>query len=123
MKLDKDLVRKILLKLEEDQSEPREIVNLQVSGHTHREISYHVQLLSQAGFVKAIDASSFDGEDWKPQHLTYEGHEFLDTVRDPQIWRETKDMAGKVGAVSVQMLWEIGKAVLKAKAATLGISL
>jgi len=37
-------------------------------------------------------------------------------VCDPEIWRETKEGASKIGAASVQFLWEIGKGILKAKA-------
>jgi hypothetical protein len=124
MKLDKDLVREILLKLEADQSDPRDLVPLEITGHSQLEIAYHVHLLADAGFLEALDLGSFDGYDWQPKHLTYTGHEFLDTVRDPEIWRETKDGASKIGAASVQLLWEIGKGILKAKAKQhLGIEL
>ena len=47
--------------------------------------------------------------------LTWQGHEFLDTVRDPEIWRKTKERAGSVASVGVSFIWEIAKAELKAK--------
>lgn len=124
MTLDKDLIREILLALEADVSDPRHPVDLTIPGHTAREISYHVRLLAEAGFVKALDFGSFDGDTWQPQRLTYSGHEFLDTVRDPEVWRETKEAAKKIGASSVQLLWELGKGLVKLKAQQhLGISL
>lgn len=46
--------------------------------------------------------------------LTWEGHEFLDTVRSPEVWRRTKEAAGKVGGVSITILAEIARATAKA---------
>jgi hypothetical protein len=123
MKLDNDLVREILLALEADQGDPQLPKQLQIPEHTQQEIAYHVGLLAEAGFIKAVDFSSFDGYDWHPQRLTYDGHEFLNTVRDPAIWRETKEGAKKLGVASVQLLWEIGKGIVKAKAKAHGIDL
>jgi len=124
MTLDKDLIREILLALEADESDPRAPILLNVPGHAPEEIAYHVHLLAEAGFIKAIDFGSSDGYDWQPQRLTYNGHEFLDTVRDPEVWRETKEAAKKIGASSVQLLWELGKGLVKLKAQQhLGISL
>lgn len=48
-----------------------------------------------------------------PQRLTYAGHEFLDTIRDAEVWRRTKDAAGKMSGVSLQVMVEIGKAFAK----------
>ncbi|MCK0551051.1 DUF2513 domain-containing protein [Pseudomonas syringae] len=39
---------------------------------------------------------------WQPRRLTYKGHEFLDTVRDEEIWRRTK-----AGGVGLGLLLEI----------------
>lgn len=123
MTLDKDLIREILLAIEADESDPRAPIRLNVPGHTQEEIAYHVHLLAEAGFIQAIDFGSSDGYDWQAQRLTYNGHEFLDTVRDPEVWRETKDAAKKIGANSVQLLWELGKGLIKLKAQQhLGIS-
>lgn len=116
MKLEKDLVRRILLDLEADNGDPRDWKRLEIDGHTHQEIAYHVQRLAEAGFVKATDASSSNIYDWMPQSLTYEGHEFLDTVRDPEIWRETKERASKIGSASLQILFEVATGIVKAKA-------
>jgi hypothetical protein len=55
--------------------------------------------------------------------LTFKGHEFLDTVRDSEVWKLTKESAQKAGVASVQVLFEIGKAYAKQKLAEHGISL
>ena len=45
--------------------------------------------------------------------LSWEGCEFLDTVRSPEVWRRTKEAAGKVGGVSIAVLADIAKATAK----------
>jgi hypothetical protein len=61
--------------------------------------------------------------DWNAKCLTYQGHEFLDTVRDSEIWRRTKDSAAKAGAASVQILFSVATALAKQKLAELGVAL
>lgn len=121
VQLNKDLVREILLAIEADQGDPREPKRLDLPGYTGQEVSYHVRLLAEASFLEAVDFSSFDGYEWQPQRLTYAGHEFLDTIRDPEIWQNAKEGARKVGAASVQLIWQIATAYAKAKAKHLGI--
>jgi hypothetical protein len=123
MKLDKDLVREILLAVEASDHDPRGWMTLDLPGHNLQELSYHVQLLDEAGFIEAQELSSNDGYEWQPKRLTYEGHEFLNTVRDDEIWRRTKETATKVGAASVQALFAIATAAVKQKLAEHGISL
>jgi len=125
MKLDKDLVRNILLAIEADTGDPRGWIDLEIPDHSHVEVAYHVELLAEANFIEAIDLCSIgpDGYDWKPKRLTYEGHEFLDTIRDNQVWKETKEIAKQVGAGSVTMLFEIGKAYIKQQLVPHGIHL
>lgn len=112
MKLDKDLVREILLAIESSNHSPDEPMGLTDERWTAQEISYHVMLLHEAGLVIAEDLS-FLAETfpiWQIKRLTYKGHEFLDTVRDGEVWRLTKAGAEKAGGTSLAMMLEIGKA-------------
>lgn len=123
MKLDKDAIRAILLAVEADNGSPMMPKQLKISDLSDEEISYHVHLLAEAGYVDAANLRSFQFDDWKPKRLTFAGHEYLDTVRDNEIWRLTKEGAKEVGASSVSMLFEIGKAIVKQKAIEHGIHL
>ena len=122
MKRDKELMREILLRIEASPS-PVGFVEIDIPKHAQIEVSQHVELLSEAGFIEAYDLTTMDSYDWRPKRLTYEGHEFLDTVRDPEIWRATKETAKKVGASSVEVLFEIGKNLVKQKLMELGVHL
>ena len=123
MKLDKDLVREILLALETDDGDPFGWKDLSFGGHSQEEVAYHVCILAEGGFLTAMDLSTMDGADWRPQRLTYDGHEFLDTIRDNQVWKLTKDTAKKAGVGGLKVLVEVGKSYAKQKLIEHGVHL
>ena len=98
-------------------------VELDFPDRSYEDVAYHVEKLHEAGFLHAHELTSSSGYDWKARQLTYEGHEFLDTVRDSEIWKTTKETATKVGASSVQVLFEIGKNLVKQKLIEHGVHL
>lgn len=57
MKLDKDLVREILLAIEASSDSPETGKHLDLEGRTQNEISYHIMLLDEAGLVVGQDAT------------------------------------------------------------------
>lgn len=63
-----------------------------VDGYSAAEIGYHIELLSQAGFITAIDLSTMGSPypDWRAKTITWEGHEFLDSARDETRWERAK---------------------------------
>lgn len=108
MKLEKDLVREILLAVEASNEDPLGWTELNLEGRETLDVSYHVMLLHEAGLIVGEDLSTDDGLEWLPKRLTYTGHEFLDTVRDAEVWTLTKTGIEKVGSVSLML--ELGKA-------------
>ena len=120
MKRDMDLIRTILLKIEE-QGDPQLRRVPTIQGADEHTVRSHVGLLLDAGLVRAIDASTYSSRDYLEIGLTWEGHEFLDNIRDPEIWRKTKSGAKKVGSFSIGILAEIARAAITAKAQSLGV--
>lgn len=120
MKRDMDLVRQLLLRIEEEGTPAVPNVPA-LDGYSEEVVIHHVKLLAQAGLVTAIDASSFDGPDYLQIEMTWQGHDFLASVRDPDIWRRTKEGAGKVGSWSIGTIAEVAKAVALAKMKELGL--
>jgi hypothetical protein len=125
MKRDMELIRQVLLQVEEKSTGPvRTIDDLEVEGYNHDQIVYHVWLLTQAGLLHAKDFSSMSGVDWRPVCLTWQGTELLDSIRDQEVWGKTKDGMRKVGGAGVELMWELAKAYTKAKLTeTLGVAL
>jgi len=113
MKLDKDLVREILLAIEANEDDPYNAFVMELPEREDIEVSYHLMLLHEAGFIHAQNLSSPSGISWYPMRLTYSGHEFLDTVRNGEVWELTKAGAEKVGSVSIGLMLELGKAYAK----------
>lgn len=74
----------------------------------------YILMLHSAGFLEKSPKTS-------TYRLSWAGHEFLESVRDPEIWRKTKDGANKLGSWSVGILAEIAKGFIRAKAAALGL--
>ena len=120
MKLDKDLVREILLALEADDGDPREFKDIEPPGWTPEQVAYTVCILAEGGLIEATDSG---GMDWRAQRLTYAGHEYVDTIRDGEVWRKTKEIASKAGVFSLQVLIETGKTVVKQELAKYGVHL
>ena len=105
-------MREILLAIEASDHSPEEGITLSLENRTSREISYHVLQLHDGGFLIGQDASFLSDTFpvWQAKRLTYKGHEFLDTVRDGEVWALTKTGAEKVGSASLSLMLELGKA-------------
>lgn len=118
MKRDMDLVRELLLKLESLPLEPGHALVLMPESsevatgeHSGAEIEYHLSLILEAGFVEDVDLHPMRGITFT--RLSWRGHEFLDTIRSPQVWHETKSGIAKIGGASVELAWEIAKGYAK----------
>ncbi len=81
MKRDMDLIRQILLAVEKH-NDPDKGIPVNIAGRSEGQVSYHIRLLDQAGLVKALHIrDGGGGERWILYHLTWQGHDFLDTIR------------------------------------------
>jgi hypothetical protein len=101
-----DLARAILLELEKEKypftGAPHD---LSMTGYTEKEVSFHVSLLSQAGFLEAAAYRLSTGEVWKPIAIKWDGFEFLDSARDDTRWQHAKSIIkDKGGALTLEAL-------------------
>ena len=117
MKCDMDLIRELLTRIESD---PRadgkhwlKLEQLDIGQHSAEEVRYQILLLSEAGFIKA----DFSQPSLMPRilRLTWEGHEFLDDIRDPDIWEKTKERLKGLTSVGIAIFGEVAKAEIKKK--------
>ena len=91
-----DLVRQLLLEIEEKAAyPPRSIILFEIPEFSQDEIHYHIKLLVQADLVEGQESFRNDGK-WVATGLTWKGHELLDTIRDENVWRKTKRLAGNM---------------------------
>jgi hypothetical protein len=96
MKRDLELIRKILLAVE-DGKQP-----LFLTDHNSSEICYQVQCLLDYSYVEGKVLWNGVGETQVPvtcvvKRITMAGHDYLDSVRDPKVWTKTKSVLENVG--------------------------
>ena len=117
MKRDPDLERQILLAIEAYDGESRPgYADLSGLGATRLQINYQTRLLHEAGLVWAIDCETFDDRfAMTPVRLTMSGHEYLDSVRDEEVWRRTKQGAQAVGYFSLEALSALARGFMREK--------
>ena len=103
-----DLVRKILFAIEENPSgfAPRK---LEIDGYSEEEIGYHVYIMIDGGLLTGIETTERSGASLKAvaNHITWQGHEFLDASRDSERWKKAKAIADKIGGVTINVIGQI----------------
>lgn len=101
MKRDMDLVRQILMTLNEHQNgfAPG---RLTVDGYSNEKIGYHCYLLGEAGLIEAIDNTEIGSPSPTAiaQRLTWHGHEFIENAQNENVWSQTKKAVSKMGDAS-----------------------
>lgn len=121
MKRDLGLIRELLLKLEEVEKETFDIITIgssepeiAVEGFEVDQIDYHMSLLYEAGLITSgTDTDSMGDGAWIFRRLTWAGHDFLDTVRDPEVWKRTKSGASKLGGLAFGAFKDMATAYAK----------
>lgn len=117
MKRHMDLVRHLLFVFEEKPGpEMMRVSDLTVEGYSPGEIQYHLNLMYQAGLVNGEDVRSTTSDRLikvMPFDLTWQGHEFLEAVRDPEVWRQAKAGASRAGTAGIEFVWGMAKVLLK----------
>ena len=103
MKRDLDLIRGILLFVEDKAGINKGVgLNELLALNANRDlVAYQLELLSDAGFIDAEPMKGLGGYlDFYIRRLTYNGHEYLDSIRDETIWEKTKEKLAMVGGAS-----------------------
>lgn len=116
MKRDLDLLRNILLKIENLDSANTEITKESFSDLNSDIdlIYYHLQLLNDAGFIESSDISWKLSSNMFVKRLTFSGCEYLDLVRNQGVWENTKSKLIKIGgSASISIIKEVAESVIR----------
>lgn len=117
MKRNFDLIMDIL-KYFEERDEISAIKKLSLDGYDDNVVAYHVRIMYEAGFLdaEAITSKSTESRliDVWPFGLTWEGHEFLDSIRQRSVLAKVKERLGG-GLVDVPFAVIKGLAIAYAK--------
>ncbi|MEO0476546.1 MAG: DUF2513 domain-containing protein [Planctomycetota bacterium] len=118
MKRDPQLIRQILLTCESHEHgfAPSKLA---IEGYTEEEIGYHVYLLGDARYMNVIDMTSFRSNQSPkamPRSLTHAGHDFLDAIRDEEVWKSTKTIIAKTGGWTLGVIASVATEIITRKA-------
>lgn len=136
MKRDWDLIRKILLDLEEHSEFLEPYLDDEAdwalqTGDTFFKYCEHVNLLIEAGLVKGVRHSLYSNDDssiefWVhvPYGLTWQGHEFIASIREHGAWSKIKNGLKQEGiSMSIEIVRAMGKSLLQEKLRKIGVDL
>lgn len=117
MKRDMELVRKILFNLEDDEETFR-WKPIIIDGFEVNTIAHHLKIMDEANLIEAKQTvSTKDRHIWMAKDLTWNGHEFLDSIRNDKVWNKTKkaikSKGFELGNVPIDILKECAKLQLK----------
>ena len=118
MERDLDLVRGMLLGVEKAGT-PTEIMALGLEETDFQVLAYHAQILVEAGLLKAritwVDNSDLPVS-VVVERLTWEGHDYLDAVRDDGIWVKTRALVReRAGVAALEVVKSVAIAIAKAQ--------
>jgi hypothetical protein len=99
MKRNWDTVREILVAAEELPA-GNALTTISFPAERLSEITYHIEILTEAGIIQAAISSELGGgtPHFHVWRLTWEGHEFLDSIRNDNMWNRTKSFITDKGA-------------------------
>ncbi|WP_196598595.1 DUF2513 domain-containing protein [Pectinatus frisingensis] len=102
MRRDLDLIREMLIKIELADSNKRKITSEYFSSLSDNEnkIIFHIELLIDAGFIEAVEIPMMKISDFCIKRLTFDGCDYLDSIRDENIWEKTKNKLKLVGSAA-----------------------
>lgn len=124
MKLNPDCIRDILLYLEENlkisENEFSSItfqkIKCDLSNYSEDDIFYSIYNLKQIRYIEGNikDVGEMKMYICEIQNITWNGHQFLNTIRPTSVWEATKLGASKLGIMSIQALSTIAMKVAEA---------
>lgn len=131
MKRDMDLIRAILLHFEAAEKPRLSSKSLVLDGWSGEQIAFHIELMKEAQLLdhQVVRPQFSDGGYMRAAfdmglRPTMKGYELLDSIRDPDLWRKTKEAGTRIGGAGVELLWEIAKGIAKQQMKTkLGIDI
>lgn len=118
MKRDMDLLRLLLLTLEELDQDGQSIyhftdVDFSIDGYSWEQVVYHFDLAVESGLVDQGGSGVMNGILFR--RLTWSGHDFVDAVRDDEIWKRTRQGAAAAGGFSLELLKDLAKGFIRKK--------
>ncbi|QHM64139.1 hypothetical protein C7M47_03104 [Lactiplantibacillus plantarum] len=118
MELNHELIRSLLLFVESNDSllgvsddQLRDFVKKQ--NVSYEQLTYVIRRLEEKDLINAyIQTGSNIVVDMSINSLTFDGHAYLDNIRDPEVWKKTKSVTSKLASVSMDIAVKVASNVV-----------
>jgi hypothetical protein len=120
MKLNHDCVRECLLYLEKNLEfaktiDPNQLI--EDLKYSKNDIFYSLQKLQETGYIEGgvTVSNTFTSCIYNVnpiRDISWEGHEYIDTIRDNKVWHKTKKVTASLKSVPLSMMKTIAAQVL-----------
>lgn len=116
MRLNQDCIRDLLLYLENNLSIDKNLCinGLKLKKYSQTDLLYTAQKLEEAGYIKCKNSRYYDS--FLPcidvSSITYQGHQFLDNIRDDKVFNKTKSLMSSLKSVSIEIISETSSKVI-----------
>lgn len=116
MRLNNDCIRDILLYLEENITYDISCIRFDslsssLNSYTPDTLRYHINQLYNAGLIDKPEY--WDDGPQILNDLTWEGHQFVNDIRDDKVWRSIKEKCNSIKSVSMPFLVSMAPTVLE----------
>lgn len=115
MRRDPELVRAILIGVTEADGDPIELKVLEFDDYTNEEVSYHIEILCEGGYLTGQNLTTAGGYHWVAQRLTWAGNDLLDSIRDDGVWAKTLAASRKAGGWTVPILQAVATKIIMSR--------
>lgn len=118
MKLNHDCVRDVLLHVEEHLSYGHfmDFSKVEIGNYSRDDLIYTADKLLEAGYLDGDKHKYINSglPDIRISSMTWDGHQFLDNIRDDGVWKETKKVVSRFSSVSLGLIGNIAVQVISA---------
>ncbi|MQS75019.1 DUF2513 domain-containing protein [Companilactobacillus halodurans] len=120
MRLNNECIRNSLLEIEsklefDENLESEELLKFETcKKFGNEEFLYTLSKLNEAGFI-VFNTTKADNNSYywfNVSEITWNGHQYLDNVRDPIVWKETKKVLKNFESVSISFVSNVAAEIL-----------
>lgn len=99
MKRDLDLIRHILLTIENADSDRLHLSDFSTDAYDECTVSHHLKLLLDCDYIDAVSRNAIGCPYtiFIVSRITSQGYDYLDSVRNTSVWEKTKKVLAEVG--------------------------
>lgn len=115
MKQDWEIIRKLLIKIEELPTEDSDFNSNDLAGYDNDMVAYQMRLMIEAGLIEGGCRNSFGAAPLcHANSLTWKGHELLNSIRRETIWNAVKNKAREKGVdLTVGIILTAAKSIVE----------